>query len=93
MGNLQLLKGFNFMGPKWTRTKLMIEISLTSETEETDDDSEPNNKNVNNYLDCANMATNLESAMKIAEEEDSHRLLLIDPEASHLATIQRWEKT
>ena len=85
--------GFNFMGPKWTRTKLMIEISLTSETEEIDDDSEPNNKNVNNYLDSANMATNLESAMKIAEEEDSQRLLLIDPEASHLATIQRWENT
>ena len=66
---------------------------ITSETEETDDDSEPNNKNVNNYLDCANMATNLESAMKIAEEEDSHGLLLIGPEASHLATIQRWENT
>ena len=32
---------------------------LTSETEETDDDSEPNNVNVNNYLDSANMATNL----------------------------------
>ena len=43
---------------------------MTSETEETDDDSEPNNENVNNYLDSANMATNLESAMKIAEEED-----------------------
>ena len=43
---------------------------ITSETEETDDDSEPNNENVNNYLDSANMATNLESAMKIAEEED-----------------------
>ena len=39
-------------------------------TSETDDDSEPNNENVNNYLDSANMATNLESAMKIAEEED-----------------------
>ena len=44
---------------------------LTSETEETDDDeSEPNNANVNNYLDSANMATNLESAMKHAEEEN-----------------------
>ena len=43
---------------------------MTSETEETDDDSEPNNESVNNYLDSANMATNLESAMKIAEEED-----------------------
>ena len=44
---------------------------MTSETEETDDDdSEPNNENVNNYLDSANMATNLESAMKIHEEED-----------------------
>ena len=44
---------------------------MTSETEETDDDdSEPNNENVNNYLDSANIATNLESAMKIAEEED-----------------------
>ena len=44
---------------------------MTSETEETDDEeSEPNNANVNNYLDSANMAMNLESAMKIAEEED-----------------------
>ena len=43
---------------------------MTSETEETDDDSEPNNENVNNYLDSANMAMNLESAMKISEEED-----------------------
>ena len=43
---------------------------MTPETEETDDDSEPNNKNVINYLDSANMATNLESAMKLAEEED-----------------------
>ena len=43
---------------------------MTSETEETDDDSEPTNENVNNYLDSANMAINLESAMKIAEEED-----------------------
>ena len=44
---------------------------MPSETEETDDDeSEPNNANVNNYLDSANMATNLESAMKLAEEED-----------------------
>ena len=44
---------------------------VTSETEETDhDESETNNANVNNYLDSANMATNLETAMKIAEEED-----------------------
>ena len=44
---------------------------MTSETEETDDDeSETNNANVNNHLDSANMAMNLESAMKIAEEED-----------------------
>ena len=43
---------------------------MTSETEETDDDSEPNNANVNNYLDSVNMAMNLESAMKLAEEED-----------------------
>ena len=43
---------------------------MTPETEETDDDSEPNNKNVISYLDSANMATNLESAMKLAEEED-----------------------
>ena len=47
------------------------EEEMTSETEETDDDeSETNNANVNNYLDSANMATNLETAMKIAEEED-----------------------
>ena len=44
---------------------------MPSEAEETDDDeSEPNNANVNNYLDSANMATNMESAMKLAEEED-----------------------
>ena len=48
-----------------------IEEEMTSETEETDDDeSETNNANVNNYLDSGNMATNLETAMKIAEEED-----------------------
>ena len=47
------------------------EEEMISETEETDDDkSETNNANVNNYLDSANMATNLETAMKIAEEED-----------------------
>ena len=47
------------------------EEEVTSETEETDDDeSETNNANVNNYLDFANMAMNLETAMKIAEEED-----------------------
>ena len=44
---------------------------MTSETEDTDDDeSETNNANVNNYLDSANMVTNLQTAMKIAEEED-----------------------
>ena len=43
---------------------------MTSETEGTDDDLEPNNESVNNFLDSANMATNLESAMKLAEEED-----------------------
>ena len=43
---------------------------MTSEIEETDDDKEPNNANVDNYLDSANMAKNLESAMKLAEEED-----------------------
>ena len=47
------------------------EEEATSETEETDDDeSETNNANVNNYLDSANMAMNLETVMKIAEEED-----------------------
>ena len=41
---------------------------MTSEREETDDEeSESNNANVNNYLDSAKMATNLESAMEIAE--------------------------
>ena len=35
---------------------------MTSEIEETGDDSEPNNENVNNYLDSANIAMNLESA-------------------------------
>ena len=55
-----------------TRENLEFESDdkMTSETEETDDDSEPTNENVNNYLDSANMAMNLESAMKIAEEED-----------------------
>ena len=44
-----------------------IEEEMTSETEETDDDeSETNNANVNNYLDSAKMATNLETA----EEKD-----------------------
>ena len=47
------------------------EEEMASETEQTDDDvSETNNANVSNYLDSANMATNLESAMKVAEEED-----------------------
>ena len=47
------------------------EEEVTSETEEADDDeSETNNANVNNYLDSANMEMNLETAMKIAEEED-----------------------
>ena len=47
------------------------EEEMTSETEETDDDeSETNNANVNNYMDSANVVTNLETAMKIAEEED-----------------------
>ena len=47
------------------------EEEMTSETEDTDDDeSETNNANVNNYLDSANVVTNLETAMKIAEEED-----------------------
>ena len=41
---------------------------MTSETKETDDDSEPNNKNVNNYLDSVNMTMNLETAMELAEE-------------------------
>ena len=44
------------------------EEEMTSETD--DDESETNNANVNNYLDSANMASNLEKAMKIAEEED-----------------------
>ena len=39
---------------------------MNSETEETDGDSEPNNENVNNYLDSANIAMNLELAMKLA---------------------------
>ena len=47
------------------------EEEMPSETQETDDDeSETNNANVNNYLNSANMATDLETAMKIAEEED-----------------------
>ena len=44
---------------------------MTSETDDTDDGSETNNANVHNYLDSASMAMNLESAMKLAEEDDS----------------------
>ena len=43
---------------------------MTLETEETDDHSKPNNENVINYLDSSYMAPNLESAMKLAEEEE-----------------------
>ena len=47
------------------------EEEMPSETEETDDDeSETNNANVNNYLESGIMVTNLETAMRIAEEED-----------------------
>ena len=47
------------------------EEEMSSESEETDDgESETNNTNVNNYFDSANMAMNLESSMKIAEEEN-----------------------
>ena len=47
------------------------EEEMPSETKETEDDeSETNNANVNNYLDSANMSTNLESAMKAAEEDN-----------------------
>ena len=47
------------------------EEEMTSETEETDDDeSETNNANVNTYLDSTKIVANLETAMKIAEEED-----------------------
>ena len=41
---------------------------MTSATEDTDGDSEPH-ESVNNDLDSANMAMNLEAAMKLAEEE------------------------
>ena len=47
------------------------EEEMTSETEETDDDElETSNANVNNYVVSANIAMNLETTMKIAEEED-----------------------
>ena len=52
---------------------------MTSVTEDTDDDSEPNNERVNNYLDSANVATDLEATMKLAEEE---RLWIGDSGAS-----------
>ena len=42
---------------------------MTSETEEIDDDSEPNNENVNNYLDSTNMAIYLESAMNLLKKK------------------------
>ena len=55
----------------WENQDFDSEEEMTSETEETDDDdSEPNNANVSNYLDAANMAMNLESAMKMAEDVD-----------------------
>ena len=44
------------------------EEEMTSETD--DDESETNNTNVNNYSESANMAMNLKTAMKIAEEKD-----------------------
>ena len=40
---------------------------MTSETD--DDESEPNNANVNSYLDSANMAMNLESAMRLLKKK------------------------
>ena len=46
------------------------EEEMISEEETDDDESETNKTNVNNYLDSANMSMNLETAMKIAEEED-----------------------
>ena len=45
------------------------EEEVTSETEETDDDSETNNANVNNYSDSANMATNLETEMRLLKKK------------------------
>ena len=44
---------------------------MTSATEDTDDDPEPNNERVNNYLDSANMVMNLEPAMKLVEKLQS----------------------
>ena len=55
---------------------------MTSATEDTDDDSEPNNERVNNYLDSANMATNLEAPTKLAEEE--HLLIGDSGASSHM---------
>ena len=53
------------------------EEEMTSETEETDDDeSETNNANVNNFLDSANMAMNMESAMKLAEDVENLLLMI-----------------
>ena len=43
---------------------------MNSETEDTDDDSEPNNERVHNYLVSANMALSLEVEMKLVEEDD-----------------------
>ena len=64
------MKKFNQEFPEEVETRenqdFESEEEMISETEETDDDSEPNNENLNNYLDSANMATNLESAMRIA---------------------------
>ena len=67
------------------------EEELTSETEETDDnESETNNANVNNYMDSANMAMNLETAMKIGEEEDLWIGDITENDAKSLSRLLAW---
>ena len=69
------------------------EEEVTSETEETDgDESETNNAIVNNYLDSANMVMNLETAMKIAEEEDlwiNRKISIIFPLVSCCSCVNK----
>ena len=60
--------------------KLMMQ--MTSETEETyDDESETNNANVNNYLDSANMLTNLEKHSTLLKKKTCG-LGTVEPQAT-----------
>ena len=58
------------------------EEEMTSEKEETDDDeSETNNANVYNCLDSANMAMNLETALRL-QKKKTYGLGTVEPQAT-----------